>query len=136
MRQHHFWVIGGDPRFAALARALAEDGHTVHTYALERAGEPGLAPLEAGSLAGVRDADCVLLPLPVNHGEYVNAPLSGRRLPLHTLLDALAPGQLVCAGRVDEDLKARSGARGLTLIDYFEREELAVANAVPAALPV
>ena len=36
----NFWLIGGDHRQAALAHALAEDGHSVHTYALEEGVDP------------------------------------------------------------------------------------------------
>ena len=34
LRAQNIWVVGGDPRQAALARLLEEDGHTVHTYAM------------------------------------------------------------------------------------------------------
>ena len=40
------WLLGGDRRQAELARLLAMDGHTVHTWALEEglpAEEPGCA---------------------------------------------------------------------------------------------
>ena len=36
LRAKNIWVAGGDPRQAALAALLADDGHSVHTYALER----------------------------------------------------------------------------------------------------
>ena len=36
LRAKNIWVVGGDPRQAALAALLADDGHSVHTYALER----------------------------------------------------------------------------------------------------
>ena len=124
----NFWVLGGDPRQAALATALAEDGHTVHTYALEQGADPALA---AHDLTGLGDADCVILPLPVTQGELLNAPLSACSLPLTQVLGALTPGQLVCAGMVSPTLQAE--ARGLRLVDYFAREELAVANAVPSS---
>lgn len=131
MRQRlNFWVIGGDPRQMTLARSLAEDGHTVHTYALDRGGEPSLA---ADGLAGAAVADCVVLPLPAADGENLNAPLSSLRLPLAQVLDALRPGQLLCAGMADARLVQAAEARGLTLRDYFAREELAVANAVPTS---
>ena len=101
----NFWVAGGDLRQAQLARLLAEDGHTVHTW-----------------------------PLPVSAGAgLLNAPLSAREHPLEGLLDRLSPGQVLCGGRVDPDCAALAGARGLTVRDYFAREELAVANAVPTA---
>ena len=133
MRQYHFWVIGGDPRQAALAQALADDGHTVHTYALENAGQTALAALAEPDLSGAQSADCVILPLPAADGERINAPLSERVLPLSAVVDALRPGQLVCAGRVPPSLTALAQAKSLTLVDYFHREELAVANAVPTS---
>ncbi len=125
------WVIGGDPRQATLAQALAEDGHSVHTYALEQGG-----PLAAASLERVGEAHCVILPLPAADGVFLNAPLSTRRLPLDTVLDALRPGQLVCAGMVSPTLAQEAQRRELRLVDYFAREELAVANAVPGVLAV
>ena len=30
----NIWVVGGDLRQVKLAQLLAEDGHTIHTYAL------------------------------------------------------------------------------------------------------
>ena len=124
MRQKlNFWIVGGDPRQAALARALAEDGHSVHTYALEQAVE---STLSAPSLAGIEDAHCGVLPLPALDGERINAPLS-------RLLDALTPGQLLCAGMLKPPLVEEAQARSLLLADYFAREELAVANAVPSS---
>lgn len=129
----NFWAVGGDLRQAALAKALSEDGHTVHTYALERGAE---GPLCAEGLAGAALADCVILPLPAADGDWLNAPLSDRRTALTEVLDALRPGQLLCAGRVSPQLRQASEERKLRLVDYFAREELAVANAVPGALAV
>jgi dipicolinate synthase subunit A len=124
------WVIGGDLRQVKLAQLLREDGHGVHTYALERA--PELAWAEEAELAGVELADCVVLPLPVaGDGAALNAPLSESAHPLAQVLDALRPGQLICAGRVDPETARLARERGLCLRDYFAREELAVANAVP-----
>ena len=128
-----FWVAGGDMRQAKLAELLAADGHTVYAYALER-----LGPLEgvaaADSMAGAERADCVVLPLPAAEADgRLNAPLSEAAPPMAEVLDALRPGQVVCAGRVDAATAALAGARGLVLHDYFAREELAVANAVPTA---
>ena len=128
----NFWVAGGDLRQAQLARLLAEDGHTVHTWALEEAPLPGLD--HRAELEGIGRADCVVLPLPVSAGAgLLNAPLSAREHPLEGLLDRLSPGQVLCGGRVDPDCAALAEARGLTVRDYFAREELAVANAVPTA---
>ncbi|OUQ79206.1 dipicolinate synthase subunit A N-terminal domain-containing protein [Flavonifractor sp. An100] len=129
------WVIGGDMRQAKLAQLLAEDGHTVHTYALDPGPEsiPGIFPEE--NLNQAVRADCVVLPLTVSVGNgLLNAPLSLSEHPLGPILDRLTPRQFLCGGRVDPETRAMAEERGLTLHDYFTREELAVANAVPTAL--
>ncbi len=126
----NFWVVGGDPRQATLARALSEDGHTVHTYALERGVE---SSLWADSLSGAGLADCVILPLPAADGEFLNAPLSDRQVSLEQVLNVLRPGQLLCAGRVTPTLREAAESRRLRLVDYFAREELAVTNAIPTS---
>ena len=130
LRTKNFWVIGGDPRQAALAGLLADDGHGVHTFALEQ-GE-GMACEK--TLEGARLADCVILPLPAADGEgRLNAPLSAVSCPLGEIVDALRPGQLLCAGMVGPRLRELAEGRELVLRDYFAREELAVLNAVPTA---
>ncbi len=130
LRAKNIWVVGGDPRYAALSRLLEDDGHTVHAFALERA--EGIR-CEAG-LAEAHLADCVILPLPAaGEGGALNAPLSARPHSLPEVLDALRPGTLVCAGMVRPELQAMARERGLVLRDYFAREELALLNAVPTA---
>lgn len=132
-RELNIWVVGGDLRQIKLAEALADDGHTVHTFALERAPEPLRLPAET-DLAEIGLADCVVLPLPVE-GEagMLNAPLAGVPYKLTAVLDALSPEQVICAGRVSPAVEKLAAGRGLTLCDYFAREELALANAVPTA---
>ena len=129
----NFWVVGGDMRQAKLAELLSADGHAVHTFALEELGPLEGVRQEKG-LAEAELADCVVLPLPAAGGDgRLNAPLSRLSLPLAEVFSGLRPGQVVCAGRVDAPARAQAEALGLTLRDYFAREELAVANAVPTA---
>lgn len=129
----NLWVAGGDLRQAKLAELLAADGHTVHTWALEGHGPLAGVRMEEDP-AGAELADCVILPLPAEEeGGLLHTPLSDRPRPLAELLAPLRPGQLVCAGMVGPTLTALAAERGLILQDYFAREELAVANAVPTA---
>ena len=130
LRAKNIWVAGGDPRQAALAALLADDGHSVHTYALER----GAGTKCELSLDGADRADCVVLPLPAAGADgKLNTPLSADSHELPEVLDALRPGQLVCAGMAGEGLKRMAEERDLVLRDYFAREELAVLNAIPTA---
>ncbi len=122
------WVIGGDRRQGELAGLLAADGHRVHPFALERylRCEPGLE--------GIGEADGVILPLPALNGAgRIGAPMSDLEPEPEAVLDRLRPGQRLLAGRVDGRLRAMAAARGLTAEDYFDREDLAVRNAVPTA---
>ncbi len=133
LRAKNIWVAGGDPRQAALAALLADDGHSVHTFALEQGEGMNCEP----SMAGADRADCVVLPLPaVGADGGLNAPLSAQRHELEEVLDALRPSQLVCAGMVGEELGRMAAERKLRLRDYFAREELAVLNAIPMASAV
>jgi len=130
----NIWVVGGDLRQASLARLLAEDGHTVHTYALGQPQEqiPGLTA--EASLRRIDKADCVVLPLSVSNGNgLLNAPLAQCEYPLAPILDQISPRQFLCGGRVDRETEELARERDLTIRDYFAREELAIANAVPTA---
>ena len=130
----NIWVVGGDLRQAKLAQLLAEDGHTVHTYALgpPQADIPGLAA--ESTLARADMADCVVLPLTISDGAgLLNAPLASSAYPLAPILDQFSPHSFLCGGRVDEESAELARRRGLAIHDYFAREELAVANAVPTA---
>lgn len=126
----NIWVIGGDLRQVKLAQLLKNDGHTVHTFGLENAPEDVWDREE--TLSGVERADCVILPLPVTgDGIILNAPFAKGEIQVTQVLDALCKEQLICGGKIDVETFSAAKERGLTMYDYFAREELAVANAVP-----
>lgn len=133
-RKWNFWVLGGDLRQVWLSRLLAEEGHTVFTYGMEDAVKPSGRLFVESQLQGVEQADCVLFPMPVTDGQGIlTAPLSGGQHPFLPILDRLSPAQAVFGGRVTPILMSLAQERGIDLKDYFHREELAVANAVPTA---
>lgn len=132
--ERDFWVLGGDMRQAHLAQLLALDGHTVHTYALEEGMAAAPAAEEEHTLNKLSSAHCVILPLPVTSAPgTLSTPLSKASHPLDPLLDHLSPAQIICGGRVDPALREQLTRRGLTIHDYFSREELTIANAIPTA---
>ena len=89
MRQtKRFAVVGSDARQAAAGRALARAGYTV------------------GGVQQLPQADCILLPLPLEQ--------SG--LPLAQLLGAAKPGALALGGKVTESaLSTAEGCIGILL---------------------
>jgi len=130
--QHNIWVVGGDRRQTELARLLAEDGHTVFTYAL---GDTVFAPAaRADTLEEIACADWVVFPLPVSSGDdLLHAPLTPEQHTLAHIFAHLSPRQFLCGGRIAPAVQSLALAHGLSLHDYYAREELAVANAVPTA---
>lgn len=133
-QERTFWVVGGDLRQVHLAQLLARDGHTVCTYALEQGAHAAPDARMRSDLTGIDRANCVILPLPVCSAPgMLSTPLSEQEHPIIPILDFLTPGQLICGGRFDEDTLHTLSQRGLQACDYFEREELIVANAVPTA---
>lgn len=128
VQRKEIWVVGGDDRQAMLAGLLADDGHRVHVYGMEK------RLCCERSLDGIEGADCVILPLPAVEADgMLRTPLSHLRLPAGEVLTRLNPEQAVLAGKVSPWLRAMAGSWGLNLSDYFDREELALLNAIPTA---
>lgn len=118
-----FGVIGGDQRQAELAALLAKEGRTVWTWGL-----PGCP--EASDHAA--SADVVVLPLPLCREEgMLNCETAD--LPTGALFRRFRPSQLLLAGQVGPAQRLEAESCGLTLVDYFRREELTVANAAATA---
>ena len=106
MRQtKRFAVVGSDARQAAAGRALARAGYIV------------------GGVQQLPQADCILLPLPLEQAD----------LPLAQLLGAAKPGALALGGKVTDSARSIARAAGVELVDYFARPELTVYNAIPTA---
>lgn len=122
-----FGLIGGDRRQAELSRLLAGDGHTVRAWGLDR-----WNPAGADTLDRAAAADVVILPLPLCGGDGV-LNCEGEALPTADLFRRLRPGQRILAGQVRPPQRQEAADLGLTVEDYFLREELAVANAAATA---
>ncbi len=121
-------VLGGDLRQSHLARLLREDGWDVAVWGLEESGEQHCVPLDR-----VLDVDILILPLPVCRGGRMNLPLTDTVLPPEALWRRISSNQLVLGGAVGDLAPYLLENYGLELIDYYEREEVQVANAIPTA---
>lgn len=121
-------VLGGDLRQVWLARLLLEDGCDVVSWGLEQGGGPNPAPLSCAL-----ERELLVLPLPVCRGGNLHLPLTDTTLEAEQLWPRLRYDQLLLGG-VTGTLPARLMADfGLTLLDYYDREETQIANAVPTA---
>lgn len=112
-----------------LARGLAEDGYSVWASCLG-----GSLPGQVGVEELCRKADVLVLPLPASRdGETLNAPLAGEAVKLDEKFAALFEGKLVLGGMVAKLAGSAAGWGKAHLLDYYQREELLVGNAMLTA---
>lgn len=126
-------VAGGDLRYGYTTAALARM-HEVYAAGFTRRilPFPDVHLLESAGDT-IPPCDVLVLPMPVSEdGVLVNAPFGRQNLSLTGLIPLLKPNALVLGGRFGKSAKLFQDA-GMRTADYFEREELAVLNAVPTA---
>ncbi len=123
-----FAVIGGDMRQARLAEMLACDGHRVAAALM---GDAVHKPCVVCDWRESEDmARYIILPLPASSGDgALNCPMVEERVEIRDIIERVRPDQTVLAGRIDAATRHMAETEGIRLIDYFEREELAVTNA-------
>lgn len=119
-----FSVIGGDLRQLTLASLLEKDNYNVTIFGFDTGIDAGNLK-KCGSLADAANKDFIILPLPVSQdNKTLNAPYSSDVIPLDTLMEYTNENSVILGGKTC----------GLpNVYDYFEREELSVANAIPTA---
>ena len=124
-------VIGGDLRQLTLAELLCADGYDVAVSGFGKDSISGRYRIE-NDIKKASEADVIILPMPVvQSGGLLNAPFSDRPIPLSEIAEATKPSALILGGRIGED--TYSLFEKCKCIDYYEREELMIKNAVPTA---
>ena len=64
---------------------------------------------------------------------YLNAPFSDNEIQLSDLLNIIKPKTTVFGGKISDYFKQAAKDCGFNIYDYFTREELSIANAIPTA---
>ncbi|MCQ2353768.1 MAG: hypothetical protein MJ102_01545 [Clostridia bacterium] len=129
-------VLGGDLRFAAMARMFADRGIECAVWGMGSSGNIGKATRCSDWRSAVGGSAAVILPLPVSgDGVRVNCPIydEGTGLRLSTLFGAVKDSVPVIGGKISEEVRASAAEKNVRLIDYFASEELQIRNAVPTA---
>lgn len=128
MKNHSFYIAGGDMRLVYLANALAADGYSVKVYGLPE-GIDGTVAV-SGDTAEAASYDTVILPLPCRDNEgRIRAIKEEEKIPLLHLVERLRGGTVLMGGIVPEEVKEVAKKRNIAVFDYYEREEFTVRNA-------
>lgn len=126
-------VVGGDLRYLYLSDLLAKH-YPVYLFGFDKPFDTGAARFPLTDLSRLSQCDLVILPLPaVVDGQWINAPFSEKKLSVYDLLPHLGRGALLLGGKVDPAFSGYLKDTGCEIADYYEREELAVLNAIPTA---
>ena len=128
-------VIGGDLRQLVTACELAAGGFEAAVYGFEEyAGPFGMATRCKNIGDVIRKSDFIVLPLPYSVDKiHINAPLSQNEIHIGDILDALNEDQIILGGRFDAEIKKAAAGKNIALVDYYEREDLTILNAIPTA---
>ena len=119
-------TVGGDMRQLYCARRLARECDTSVTGF----DKEYLTASESSDAEG--RYDCIILPVPpLNDDGNIPAPCGCGDISPDEIKKHLAEGAVIFAGHVGE--KLRETFSGTEIVDYLEREELSLKNAIPTA---
>lgn len=129
-----FSVIGGDARNVELAKMLANDGHEVYVYGLEKStlGEQYVKNIEICNTLeeALYNGNIVIGPIPFSRdGEILNAPLSNNVIEIEDFASWL-DNKALFAGSISDDFYNIVKNVKVVVTDLMKIEELAVLNII------
>ncbi|MBR5451952.1 MAG: dipicolinate synthase subunit DpsA [Clostridia bacterium] len=124
-------LIGGDARIGMLAETAAHKGNRVLCCGLDMYGFGEGCLLTDSTRVAIRSSKVIILPLPVSRdGINLFAPLSYFGIKLDDITKYLGEEKIVLGGMINKEYQKEMEKTGAKVIDYFEREELNILNAV------
>ncbi len=129
--------IGGDMRQIRVINKMLDKGYKVKVYGFENLPKGEFSESVAlctNIIEAIENADAVILPLPYTSGrEMINAPFSKEEIHMGDVLRNMKEKGLLLLGKADEGISAVAKLYGVYIVDYLEREELGILNAIPTA---
>ncbi|MCL1822659.1 MAG: hypothetical protein FWG44_00490 [Oscillospiraceae bacterium] len=141
---NNFLFLGGDKRMISAAKRLSENydcfiyGFDRHCFS-DNGGSPHGESIETCEpeitvLREITKCKSLVLPLPASSdGVHINAPFFKEPLPVKLIPEAVYTGGVVYCGKTCPAIQAVCEENNLKTVDYFEREELIVMNALVTA---
>ena len=128
-----FYIAGGDLRSVYLAKSLIKEGYEVKVFALEGTNLPENAEY-IEKIEEFEKAKNVILPLPCSDREgFLKTAFSKERIKLSEIVEHLQKGSVLMGGLLPEEIVSMAEKRGVSVCDYYFREEFAVRNAALTA---
>jgi len=124
-------IIGGDLRQLKLAEILSLNDYEVTVCGF---GDDSISEKYAtqNDIKKAADAKIIILPMPVSQDlKTLNAPFNKEKINLSDIAQYVPDDAIILGGRMNDDIINTFGNK--KCIDYSEREELMIKNAVPTA---
>ncbi len=128
-------VIGGDGRMLYCAKKIAEKGYETAIFGFDSYDKNVEECTRCKNIDdAVLKSSIVILPMPVSTDSItLNAPFSDASITLPSLFSVIPDDTVVFGANVSEQTAKLAKKFGIEIIDYFQREELKIANAVLTA---
>lgn len=124
-------VIGGDLRQIRLAELLMGDGYDVSVSGFGKDSISSKVKFESDIVKAAK-SDILIFPMPVTQTPtLLNAPFNDKPIPISEIVENVKDSALILGGRIGKDTYNLFEKQ--KCIDYSEREELMIKNAVPTA---
>lgn len=126
----NFCMIGGDLRSFFLAKILSKEKHEVTLYGFDKL--ENFKECERYDEM-IRNSDNIVLPIPFSKdNQYVNMPFSNKDIAIRELFYYLE-NKTIFVGNIHQELKEELHRKHNQVIDFMEKEEFAILNAIPTA---
>lgn len=128
MKKINIALLGGDMRQNYLALELFNNNFNIFTFAQEN----GIHSFE--QLNDDIDIDVYIFPMPISMDSvHLNCKISDNQYKLCDIIDKIPKNSLILGGSISPTVRDIFSNRNYDIIDYLEREELAILNAIPTA---
>lgn len=126
----NFCLIGGDLRTFFLAKILSREKHEVKLYGFDKI--ENFKECEKYDEM-IRNSNNIVLPIPFSKdNQYVNMPFSNKDIAIRELFYYLE-NKTIFVGNMHQELKEELDRKHNQVIDFMQKEEFAILNAIPTA---
>lgn len=132
--QTNILAVGGDMRQIYAAEHLAQNSCRVILCGFEGYDVRGVEKTGTDKLReAVEACEIIVLPLPVTRDGKTLVSVDNNGIPINRLLPMLNERHTVFGGMMSGHFRSALAERGCAAMDYFNREDVTIANAVPTA---
>lgn len=127
-------ALGGDMRIVKMAESMAKEGLLISGFAFGSVPLDKRVRIQENLSEAAKQAEIIILGLPCTRdGLTVDAPFYDEKIYFKDLFKMMDKAQILIGGMLGEKVKALARLYNIAYIDYFDREELQISNAIPTA---